>query len=144
MTVNPVRYHRVNKPGLGLTASGAALQLRGRMMSSSTEIRLSDPATPESLTLADLPSPNTNRWVARRKAEVVAAVQAGLLPLEEALRLYRLTIEEFASWQRALLRYGTGGLKASRLHAAEARERLGRARKGWSRRGSAARRRAHG
>ena len=98
----------------------------------------------ESLTLADLPSPDTNRWVARRKAEVVSAVQAGLLPLEEALRLYRLTIEEFASWQRALLRYGTSGLKASRLHASEARDRIGRASKGWVRRGTATRRRAHG
>ena len=93
--------------------------------------------------LSDLPSPDTRRWVARRKAQVVAAVQAGRLPLEEALGLYRLTIEEFASWQRALLRHGLGGLKASRLHVAEARERLGRARNGWGRRGGA-RTRAHG
>jgi hypothetical protein len=114
------------------------------MMSTSPKVNSSDPETRESLTRADLPSPDTSRWVARRKAEVVSAVQAGLLPLEEALRLYRLTIEEFASWQRALLRYGTGGLKASRLHAAEARERLGRDRKGWNRAGSAERRRAHG
>jgi hypothetical protein len=84
------------------------------------------------LTLDDLPSPNTRRWVARRKAQVVSAVQVGLLPLEEALRLYRLTLEEFASWQRALLRYGTTGLKASRLHVSEARERLGGARRAWA------------
>jgi len=31
------------------------------------------------LTLADLPKPNTVRWVIRRKAEVVAAVRGGLL-----------------------------------------------------------------
>ena len=75
---------------------------------------------------------------------VLAAVQAGLLPMEEALRLYRLTLEEFASWQRALLRYGTVGLKASRLHVSEARERLGRTRRGWSRRGATRRSNAHG
>jgi hypothetical protein len=92
-----------------------------------------DPAGADapSLTLGDLPPPDTRRWVARRKAQVVSAVQVGLLPLEEALRLYRLTIEEFASWQRALLRYGTTGLKASQLHVSEAGERLGRARRAW-------------
>ena len=36
------------------------------------------------LTLVDLPSPNTRRWVIRRKAEVVAAVRGGLLTLEDA------------------------------------------------------------
>ncbi|MDB5670751.1 MAG: hypothetical protein JWO25_1710 [Alphaproteobacteria bacterium] len=110
-----------------------------------TEVSKAGHAAEQScLTLADLPSPETRRWVARRKAEVVAAVQAGLLPLEEALRLYRLTIEEFASWQRALLRHGLGGLKASRLHVSEADERLGRGRKNWARRASARRGSARG
>jgi hypothetical protein len=96
-------------------------------------------------TLENLPSPDTRRWVARRKAEVVAAVQAGLLPLEEALRLYRLTIEEFASWQRAMLRHGLTGLKASRLHISEANARIGKARRGgWGRRGNARGRGGHG
>jgi hypothetical protein len=36
------------------------------------------------LTIADLPLPDTKRWVIRRKAEVVAAVRGGLLSLEEA------------------------------------------------------------
>ena len=47
------------------------------------------------LTLADLPPPNTKRWVIRRKAEVVAAVRGGLLSLDEACRRYTLTVEEF-------------------------------------------------
>ena len=38
------------------------------------------------LTLADLPKPSPQRWVVRRKAEVVAAVRGGLLSLEEHLR----------------------------------------------------------
>ena len=36
----------------------------------------------ESLTLDTLPPPNTTRWVVRRKAEVVAAVNGGLLSVD--------------------------------------------------------------
>ena len=50
------------------------------------------------LTIADLPSVATRRWVIRRKAEVVAAVRGGLLSLEEACRRYTLTVEEFLSF----------------------------------------------
>jgi hypothetical protein len=66
------------------------------------------------LTLQDLPAPNTSRWVARRKAEVVAAVNGGLLTIPEACRRYQLTLEEFASWQRAAERDGLDGLRATR------------------------------
>ena len=38
------------------------------------------------LTIADLPPEGTQRWVIRRKAEVVAAVRGGLLSLEEACK----------------------------------------------------------
>lgn len=62
------------------------------------------------VTADTLPPPDT-RWVARRKAQVVKAVQTGLLSLDEALARYRLTIEEFASWQRALCRDGLQGLQ---------------------------------
>jgi hypothetical protein len=51
------------------------------------------------LTLADLPSPSTKRWVIRRKAEVVAAVSGGLLSLEEACSRYAMNYDEFQSWQ---------------------------------------------
>ena len=54
------------------------------------------------LTRADLPPPNTKRWVIRRKAEVVVAVHGGLLTLDDACRRYGLTQEEFAAWQRAV------------------------------------------
>jgi hypothetical protein len=69
----------------------------------------------EPLTLADLPPPDTKRWVVRRKAEVVAAVKGGLLTLDEALERYRLTLEEFASWQRAVDRSGMLGLRVTKL-----------------------------
>ena len=45
----------------------------------------------------DLPPPNTTRWVARRKAAVVAAVRSGRITMEEALRRYQLTEEELRS-----------------------------------------------
>ena len=67
------------------------------------------------LTLADLPPPNTKRWVLRRKAEVVAAVRGGLLSLDEACKRYTLTVEEFLAWQRAIDRHGLAGLRATRV-----------------------------
>lgn len=67
------------------------------------------------LTLADLPPVGTERWVIRRKAEVVAAVRGGLLSLEEACGRYTLTVEEFLAWQRAIDRHGLAGLRATRV-----------------------------
>jgi hypothetical protein len=67
------------------------------------------------LTLADLPSPNTKRWVIRRKAEVVAGVRHGVISLEEACRRYKISIEEFLSWQRLIEGHGMAGLRATRL-----------------------------
>ena len=67
------------------------------------------------LTIADLPAPGTKRWVIRRKAEVVAAVRAGIISLEEACRRYTLSIEEFLSWQRLVDSHGLPGLRVTRL-----------------------------
>ena len=65
------------------------------------------------MTLVDLPSPRTKRWVSRRKAQVVAAVEGGLITLEEACRRYALTVDEFHTWENALSRYGLQGLRAT-------------------------------
>jgi hypothetical protein len=67
----------------------------------------------ERMGLADLPPANTRRWVIRRKAEVVNAVRAGLLTLEEALARYGLTREEFESWRGAFARHGLAGLRTT-------------------------------
>ena len=67
------------------------------------------------LTIADLPSPDTKRWVIRRKAEVVAAVRGGLLSLEEACSHYMLTIDEFLSWQASVDKHGLAGLRTTRI-----------------------------
>ena len=71
--------------------------------------------TGEPLTLDTRPSPNTKRWVIRRKAEVVAAVRAGLLSLEQACERYTLSVEEFLSWQGLVENYGILGLRTTRL-----------------------------
>ncbi len=65
--------------------------------------------------LERLPPPDTKRWVIRRKAEVVAAVRAGIISLEEACRRYTLSIEEFLSWQRLVESHGLPGLRVTRL-----------------------------
>ena len=65
-------------------------------------------------TLGDLPAPGTRRWTMRRKAEIVEAVRGGLITVEDARLRYKLTAEEFLSWQRAFERAGTSGLNARR------------------------------
>jgi hypothetical protein len=69
----------------------------------------------EPLTLDSLPPPETRRWVVRRKAEVVAAVAGGLLTVDEVCARYALSLEEFASWQRAVDRSGMHGLRVTRI-----------------------------
>lgn len=67
------------------------------------------------LTLHDLPPADTQRWVIRRKAEVVAAVRGGLLSLDEACERYRLTNEEFLGWQKSIEQHGLAGLRTTRI-----------------------------
>lgn len=67
----------------------------------------------EPLSLESLPLPSTERWVVRRKAEVVAAVNGGLLTVDEACARYDLTVEEFVSWQRGVDRSGLPGLRVT-------------------------------
>jgi transposase-like protein len=61
------------------------------------------------LTIADLPPPCPRRWLPRLKADVVAAVNSGLLTIDEACDRYQLTAEELASWVSAA---ASGGLHA--------------------------------
>lgn len=81
----------------------------------------------EALTLDSLPPVETDRWVARRKAEVVAAVNGGLLTVDEACARYRLSLEEFVGWQRAIDRSGLPGLRVTRIQ--DYRAEYGRAQK---------------
>jgi hypothetical protein len=65
--------------------------------------------------MSELPSPDTKRWVVRRKAVVVQAVRNGMISLQEACRRYNLSVEEFLAWQRAIERHGIPGLRVTRL-----------------------------
>lgn len=65
--------------------------------------------------ISDLPSPDTKRWVIRRKAAVVFAVHSGLLTLQEACERYTLSAEEFDSWRRLIDAHGVRGLRSTRL-----------------------------
>lgn len=67
------------------------------------------------LTIADLPKPGIQRWVTRRKAEVVAAVRGDLLTREDACRRYEISDEEFQGWERLFDRHGVKGLRTTRL-----------------------------
>ena len=68
-----------------------------------------------SLSRADLPSVNTSRWVAGRKAVIVKAVQSGLIDAQEACDLYNLSREELDSWCAAVDSYGISALKTTAL-----------------------------
>jgi len=70
----------------------------------------------ERLTKADLPSPGVRRWVPRRKARVVAAVEGGLISQEEACARYSLSAEELDDWKAGLTRYGLRGLCVTRIN----------------------------
>jgi hypothetical protein len=66
--------------------------------------------------LGGLPPPETKRWVIRRKAAVVAAVRSGVISLEQACERYRLSSEEYLTWQRLVDSHGLPGLRVTRLH----------------------------
>jgi hypothetical protein len=65
--------------------------------------------------LADLPAAKTKRWAIRRKAEVVAAIRGGLLTLNEACDRYKLTVEEFLAWQKAIDKHGLSVLHTTQI-----------------------------
>jgi len=65
--------------------------------------------------MIELPPPNTRRWVARRKAAVVAAVSSGVITIEEACHRYQMSKEEFIAWRRAFENHGLLGLRATGL-----------------------------
>lgn len=67
------------------------------------------------LTRADLPKPDTRRWVASRKAVVVRAVIHGLITEAEALERYALSEEEFALWRQAVEQHGETALKVTTI-----------------------------
>ena len=67
------------------------------------------------LSRADLPPPDTSRWVVSRKVVVVKAVVYGLISETEALERYALSQEEFATWRQAVEKHGEKALRVTSL-----------------------------
>jgi hypothetical protein len=63
--------------------------------------------------MPELPS-LSRRWTVRRKAAVIEAVRGGWVPIEEACRLYKLSVDEFLAWERDIDRHGLHGLRSTR------------------------------
>lgn len=68
-----------------------------------------------SMTIADLPPCDTKRWVPRRKAVVVFAVEGGLITASEACKRYGLTRGELDGWKRLIQKHGVRGLRVTQL-----------------------------
>jgi len=60
-----------------------------------------------------LPSPH-QRWTVQRKAAVIEAVRGGWMPIEEACRLYNISVDEFLNWERDIDRNGIPGVRSTR------------------------------
>ncbi|MGJ8611832.1 MAG: DUF1153 domain-containing protein [Octadecabacter sp.] len=67
------------------------------------------------MTRADLPAPETRRWVASRKVCVVRAVAYGLISREDAKQTYGLSDDELNEWETAVRDHGEVALKATAL-----------------------------
>ena len=63
----------------------------------------------------DLPPTDTKRWVARRKAAVLAAIEAGVLTRVEACARYHISEVELRLWERAVRCAGVPGLRVTRV-----------------------------
>lgn len=58
------------------------------------------------ITRGSLPPSSTQHWRIRLKAKVVAAVESGMITLDEACAKYRMSIEEYFEWRRRVERSG--------------------------------------
>ena len=103
-------------------ASNSSKTRSGHPGSPQTWTSSSDPAVqavagPDGMLITrdDLPPNDTDRWVIRRKAIVVAAVRGGLLSLPDACEKWNISEEEYHSWEHLIDRHGVRGLRATRL-----------------------------
>lgn len=71
--------------------------------------RAADPMKRAPASNDELPAEDGHRWTLRRKAAVVAAVSAGELTIDEACHRYRMSLDEFGAWDRALRNFGIIG-----------------------------------
>lgn len=65
--------------------------------------------------IVDLPPTDTKRWVVRRKAAVLSAIEAGVLTRAEACARYHISEIELRLWERAVRCAGVPGLRVTRV-----------------------------
>jgi predicted Rossmann fold nucleotide-binding protein DprA/Smf involved in DNA uptake len=65
--------------------------------------------------IANLPSPDTRRWTASRKASVVQAVNAGVISADQACENYGMTTAELSEWLSRIEQFGMEGLRVTML-----------------------------
>lgn len=70
---------------------------------------------PRPATLDDLPPADTTRWVARRKAAILKAIEDGRLTRAEACARYHISEAELRLWERAVAFAGVPGLRVTRV-----------------------------
>ena len=76
---------------------------------------MTQPSPQDDQGLSELPSPSTQRWDTKRKAQVVEAVRSGRLTIGSACDIYSMSIDEFLTWQSLFDKFGTKGLMATRV-----------------------------
>ena len=64
--------------------------------------------------MPELPAASERRWTVRRKAAVIEGVRGGWVPIEEACRLYGISVDEFLAWERDIEQFGVPGLRTTR------------------------------
>jgi len=72
-------------------------------------------ASAKKSSLGELPPGDIGRWVASRKSQIVNAVRAGQLTLDEACERYMLSPEEFLNWERIVDQHGVRGLRCRQV-----------------------------
>ena len=79
------------------------------------KLNSTEPVTDSDDPFTQLPPADTKRWVVSRKAQVVRAVEDGLITLDQACERYSLSHEEFAHWCQLIKSHGTRALRATRV-----------------------------
>ena len=60
-------------------------------------------------------STSTFRWIAKRKADLIAKIDSGEIPEAEALSLHHLSPEELAEWRCCYAEDGVWGLMEKQI-----------------------------
>ena len=60
-------------------------------------------------------STSTFRWIAKRKADLIARIDSGEISEAEALRLHQLSPEELAEWRHFYAKDGVWGLMEKQI-----------------------------